>query len=69
MSCEKKSSHLRKSAKKMPDVCPDVHHCFTQLQRNLVAMAILSPNLQIIYARGSARQFESCLKGKENLPQ
>lgn len=50
----------------MPDKSsPDVEACLAELKRTLAIASSLPKNLQLIYGRATARQFEVCLLDKE----
>lgn len=45
--------------------CQDVEHCLSGLLKTLQVSSILSRNLQLVYGRAAAREFEACLRAKE----
>lgn len=54
----------------MPDKSsPDVEACLAELKRTLAIASSLFKNLQLIYGRATARQFEVCLLDKETNPE
>ena len=48
---------------------PDVEACLAELKRTLAIASSLPKNLQLIYGRATARQFETCLLDKETNPE